>query len=150
MRIELRPSRRLACALATAHLASGTLVVLSGLEAWLAAAACAVLALSACHHVRRDALLLAARSVLALELRGEAECVTHARAPGSARWKVCGSTYAARWLVVLALAAPVGRARRHVVLLPDGMSADAYRRLVVWLRWSAATRAPMEPENRSL
>ena len=53
-------------------------------------------------------------------------------------WQPCeilDSTYVTAFLTVVNLRVAQGRRIRSVVILPDCMAADDYRRLRVWLRW---------------
>jgi toxin CptA len=44
-------------------------------------------------------------------------------------------------LVVVELQAPLGR-RKTLILAPDSLPADDFRRLRVWLRWRRGPRKP--------
>jgi toxin CptA len=41
------------------------------------------------------------------------------------------------WLTVLNLKLPGKRLVRHVILLPDALDENEFRRLRVWLRWGS-------------
>jgi toxin CptA len=52
--------------------------------------------------------------------------------------EILGSSFVSPWLTVLNLKLPHRRLATHVVLLPDMLGADEFRRLRVWLRWGDA------------
>jgi toxin CptA len=137
LRIDLRVSRALAFALAGAHAAAAGAVFASVAQWHFGAAAGVVLAASACWTIRRHALLLAHRAVVRLELRDECECRTTQRDGSSTACRIRGSSYVSTWLIVLHLFESGRRFDRRIVLLPDGIGRDRFRRLRVRLRWCA-------------
>jgi hypothetical protein len=91
---------------------------------------------SAIHVVRRDALLISPRSIIALRLghsRLDYQLKTGAWEEGHTATP--GSNFVSGWLSVVAVRA--GSSKRHVILLPDSLGRESARRLRVWLRWSA-------------
>jgi toxin CptA len=144
LRLELRASRSLTCALVLAHaLAAGAvLVAVPQWEACVAAAA--VLLGNGCWALRRHALLLGARAVTLLELRGECECSIGFRDGRRVACRVLGSSHVSTFLMILRLDEP-GRHRAHaVVLAPDSAAPDRLRRLRVRLRWTRPHPAPID------
>jgi toxin CptA len=127
--IPLRPSRRLAAALAVAHLVAAAAVLLAALPGWLAALL--LLAVGASLARSRLAGVVA---VLRLGRDGGFETVG---ADGTAMAaEVDAQTLVLGWLVVLVYRVE-GR-RRALVLPGDALDAEDARRLRVWLRWRAA------------
>ena len=53
---------------------------------------------------------------------------------------VAGSSYVTSALTVLNLRATDSHRMQNVVLLPDSMAADDFRRLRAWLRWRPQRR----------
>ena len=46
-----------------------------------------------------------------------------------------GTTYVSSLLTIVNLPQVENEALRHIVLMPDAIDAEDYRRLGVWLRW---------------
>lgn len=133
--ITLKPSPRLAWLLGIAHAAAAGAVSVLELPAWLTVALVVALAAHGVLQTLRLALLRRADAVVAVEA-GRASGVPFRTRNGT--WQAAqllGSTYVSPALTVLNLK-PVGARRaRHVVILPDAVDADDFRRLRVWLRW---------------
>lgn len=87
----------------------------------------------AARHIRRDAWLQAKNSCLTLRLDGPGRISLLLRNGREQTGQVCGDTLVLPWLVVLNLKDDLG-ARRSVLLLPDSLSAEAFRHLRVQLR----------------
>jgi hypothetical protein len=135
LRVELHASRALTCALLLAHLAAATAAGIA-LPWYGAALAGSALVANAVRVSRRHAVLLAPHAVVAIELRGEAQCRIERRNARSADCHVLGSSYVSTWLVILHLEQEGTSAHHHVVVAPDSMSPDRFRRLRVRLRWA--------------
>lgn len=133
--IALRPSRRLALAFAAAHLAAAGAVVATGLPLWLTLAIGSALLGHGTITVARAALLRGRRAVVAFEA-GRAETLPFRTRDGV--WhegRLLGSSYVAPYLTVLNIS-ETGKWRVfHVLIVPDAVDAEDFRRLRVWLRW---------------
>ncbi|MGH8600572.1 MAG: protein YgfX, partial [Burkholderiales bacterium] len=91
---------------------------------------------SGVHSVMKTALLKWRNAIVALEIGNEGVTI---RERNAARWRPChvlGTTFVSSHLTVLNLRLLKGGAVRHVVLLPDNVDQDDFRRLRVWLRWN--------------
>lgn len=102
-----------------------------------AAAGTAVLGLSLRFYLRRMALLRSPQSIVAIEI-GEDGKFAFQTLDG--RWhaaRLRQSSFVSPWLTVLNLSPENARWMRNVVILPDSVQADEFRRLRVWLRWKA-------------
>lgn len=139
LKIGLRPSRMLAAILAAVHCAAIILVVLVPLPQWLKAAAITALLVSLAFYVWQTALLRSPHAVVAIEVASDETFSVQTRRGDWLGCEVLGSTYVASFLTVLNLREPEKRTVRHVVVLPDSMDADDFRRLRVWLRWKRGT-----------
>jgi toxin CptA len=143
LRLQLQPSRRLAAALYTAHGVAALALWLSPLPVVLSIAAGVALAMSAASSVRRHAFRSAASSLVELELYED--CTLSARSVDG-RWlqyHLIGSSFVSRVLTVES--AHRGRREEALGLIAaDGIEAEAFRRLRVWLQWRCAstTAAP--------
>lgn len=132
MRVHLRPSRALATAIVVAHAAALGAAVLA-LPAVGAAVAAAGVALSAVAQLRLT-LQWTPLAVAGFEFGTDGKV---AIAGPAGDW--CAATLRtvavpAAWVAVATLRDLAGR-RRALVVLPDAIDAEAFRRLRVWLRW---------------
>lgn len=129
----------LAAILVAVHCAAIILIVLVGLPQWLQAVAIATLVVSLVFYVRQTALLRSPHAVIAIEVASDDAFSVQTRRGDWLECEVLGSTYVASFLTVLNLRELEKRAVRHVVILPDGVDAEDFRRLRVWLRWKHGT-----------
>ena len=150
LRIDVHPSRALACALVLAHAVAAGAVIVSVPQWYGRVLAGVLLLVNACWALRRHALLLASRAVVALEFRDECECSIVRRDGGHLACRVQGSSYVSTWLVVLHLEEPGRRRPHYVVLAPDSVAPDRLRRLRVRLRWANPYAAGVEARNAPL
>jgi hypothetical protein len=150
LRIDLHPSRALACALALAHAAAAA-AAMAALAQWYGCVLVAVALLAnACWTLRCHALLRAPRAVVALDFRGECECSITRRAGSRLACRVQGSSYVSTRLVVLHLEESGRRRPYYVVLAPDSIAPDCFRRLRVRLRWANPYDAGIAARNAPL
>ncbi len=105
----------------------------AALPALAAAIVAAGLGLSAVEHLRR-ALHRSPLAIVEVELDAEGRAAVAGPAGGWSPARLVDAAVPAPWLAVLVLRDADGR-RRSAVVLPDGVEADAFRRLRVWLRW---------------
>jgi len=141
LRVRLQPSPRLAAALCAAHGVAALAFWISPLPAMLSIAASAVLGISAVSSVRGHAFRNSASSVVELELYED--CTLSARS-ADGRWlhyRLVGSSFVSRVLAVLKLRTESAWGRRSVLIACDGIEAEAFRRLRVWLQWRCAGMA---------
>ena len=135
LQIELRRSWIFAGILATAYGAAMVIFLLLELPRALQLVAIALLFISLALNVRRYAWLRAPDSIVALEIASDD--AFSLRLQGG-DWLPCvalGSTYVTGFVVVANLKdAEQGRGY-HAVILPDGIDAEDFRRLRIWLRW---------------
>ncbi|MET0217320.1 MAG: protein YgfX [Burkholderiales bacterium] len=135
LKIQLRPSRRLAGALVVAHLLTAAGVIACADGTLLSAALLAALAASLVFHLRRHAWLADARSVVVVELTDTLDCELEERSGRRISGIVLGATFVAPWLVVINVKVEESRNVRAIVVLPDATDRESFRALRVWLRW---------------
>jgi toxin CptA len=135
LRIRLTPSRLLAAMLILAHTAAIALVLMVELPQWLKVVAMVLLIAQCAVAVRRQAFLTGADAATAIEITSDHRINVETRAAGWCEYEVLGSTYVTPYLTVLNLRQSGTRSARHVLLLPDSLNADDFRKLRVWLRW---------------
>jgi toxin CptA len=141
-RVALKGSKRLAVLICAAHLAGIELLWPLAISLWLKLGLSLALWLSLLFSIRRDALLLARDSIVALELNQDGSGTLKTR---GGEWQECallGSSFISPYLTILNLEFGNRLQARHAVLLPDSLGAEDYRRLRVWLRWKSAGRKP--------
>lgn len=142
LKIGLRPSKYLAGILVLAHGAAIAIVVFVALPAWAKIIAATILLVHLLLVVRRQALLLAADSSIAIEISADNRFSVQTRTGGWSEYEVLGSTYAMPYLTVLNLRQRDSRALNRITLFPDSLHADDFRKLRVWLRWKGDDGAP--------
>lgn len=142
LKISLRPSRLLAGILTLAHGAAIAIVMSVNLPLWAKIIAATILLVHLLVVARRQALLLAADSAVAVEVSSDNRISVQARSGAWNEYEVLGSTYAMPYLTVLNLRQHDGRARKRITLLADSLHADDFRKLRVWLHWKGEDGAP--------
>ncbi len=134
----LRPSRSLLWFLLASCLL--LLIVLSHLD-WAIGwrTACIILVVVACLFVTlRDAMLKLARSCVAFRLESEKRITLIQRNGRHLTGTISSGGVVTPFLVLLNIKQDE-YGRRNLVLMPDSMNRDAYRRLRVALRWDEST-----------
>ncbi len=131
--LEPRPSRRFALFTAATHGVAAAVMVSAGMAWWIDILLCTLIAASAAYIYMRHVRLTHARAVLRLTWtrHGDWRLVY---ADGVAQTaELQGDSYVHPWLVVLNFSLqPKGRA--SVVLFPDSLHEEDFRRLRVRLR----------------
>jgi hypothetical protein len=130
LRLELAPSAFLAISILVLH-ASAALCVLAVMPGAAGLAIAALLFALGIVAAWSRALLRSSSSVRALELVGSQLEVELA---GGDRFlaEVAQRRYVARFMVTLPLRRPV---RRTILITPDMVGADSFRRLRIWALW---------------
>ncbi len=147
LRLQLRPSRRLAAVLAGVHGVAIAALWSLPVPSALLVAGSALLAASAACIVRTHALRTGVNATLELELYED--CTLSLRT-GDERWlryNIVGSSFVTRVLTVLNLRAEGAWRMRSVLISADCIDPDAFRRLRVWLNWRCA--GPIETLDSS-
>ncbi|HSD44182.1 MAG TPA: protein YgfX [Burkholderiales bacterium] len=139
LRVQLKPSRVLAAAVALGHI-----LALAGAATGLPPVAASVVALglglSAFHHLRL-AMHRSALAVAGLEFSPAGHFALSNPAGVWLSAEMRRAAVPAGWLAVLAARDANGRSR-FAVILPDSVEPEAFRRLRVWLRWRVAATRP--------
>lgn len=133
--VQRRPSRQLATLLYAAHAMSiGLLWPLTLLVALKVAIAILII-ISLIHYLRQDAWLTAHHAVTVFTLTGARQCIATLRSGEIVTGTVLGGTFVAPYLTVI-MYQPEGKFfTRSIVIFPDGIDAEIFRKLRVWLRW---------------
>jgi toxin CptA len=141
LRVLLRRSRYLTTVSMGVHIgAAATLIPLQlPLPAKLAIAL--ALGLSLAHSVRRCASLSSPRSIVALELTDREHGSIQFARGAWCEARVLPTTYVTPVLTVVNVRVSGLRTLRHVIIVPDNIDADDFRKLRVILRWARPKNA---------
>ena len=151
-RFAVRPSRYLTIVLSIAHVAAAVLVLELQLPVAVMMFHCAVITASFAHALLHHALWRTPDAIVAARLADATEASLKRRDGRVIDADILGTTYVTPSLTVLNVRERGARAARHIVLVPDNIDAEAFRRLRVLLRWSRdrlATKA-QAPELRGV
>jgi toxin CptA len=85
--------------------------------------------------IRRQSLLLTPDSAVAIEIGSDNMLSVQTCRGEWSECEVLGNTYVTPYLTVLNLRQSGRRANRRIVILPDSIDAEDFRKLRVWLRW---------------
>ena len=132
LRLDIQPSARLVAALTLAHFAAlaAAFLALSGWERYLVSG----LVLGSLGRSLAGALLLGSEQARSLEL-GEDRRASWKNRDGTWReGRLGASHFISAMFAVVELRDSQGRASR-VVLMPDSVPPEDFRKLRVWLRW---------------
>lgn len=130
----LRGSYYLAGILCLGHCSVAALLWWLDLAPVLRASAWLIL-LGSLFYELRLALRLGGNAVTALRIETDGVLRLHTARRGWVAGELLGSSYVTSFLSVINLRVADERRMRSVVLLPDSIGRDEYRRLRVWLRW---------------
>jgi toxin CptA len=136
LRITIGPSRILATVLAVAHSAALAVMLIVTLPAWARLLMAAAIIASGAWSILRAALQRSRSAIVELEAGegGRISCRTR-----DGRWRegqVLASSFVSPWLTVLNLRVAGAARATHLLILPDNLEKEAFRRLRVLLRWS--------------
>jgi len=152
-RIEVAPSMLLASALGVTHLVAAGLLWLTPMPNLGKAVFTFAIAVSLIYLMAQYALLHAAHSIVALEIRDGGEIQFQNRVGEWIECDLLGSSYVSTRLTIVSLR-PRGRwAARNVILMPDNVDPREFRRLRMWLRWKrngAGAPARIEEQQASI
>lgn len=132
---KLRPSRALALLflfLCVVSLVSIWMLTLPGF--WLLVLTAAMLGWIG-YGLLRDANLSMAHSCVAFRMEGQAEIVMILRSGRHLSGRVSPDSFVTPYLVILNVVLGEQRRGRSLLILPDTMGADSFRRLRVALKW---------------
>jgi hypothetical protein len=141
MDLNLRRSWQLAAALAALHgLALLSLVPVT-IPLWAKLLLSFVILASLVHGLRRHALRLSPRAVLALRLHADGKLELRRRDGVGVAGSVSPQSCIFPGLVVLLVTGEDERRPTALTLLPDALAKDELRQLRSWLRWKAGDGA---------
>ena len=132
---HLKPSVYLTVILSVAHFLVAVLLWPLMLPMSVKLLGMGVLVASLVFYLRHSALLKSPESVVAIELSETMQCTLETRGDKHLSCMILGSTFVAPYLVVLNLKLPNKFLGCSVVILPDSIDGEEFRRLRVLLRW---------------
>ena len=141
LRLDLRPSRTLFWVLTVSHLGAAGLLTASRLPPWAAVALTACVLASYIWLVSRHALLRQAGAVVCLLWGKGNEWRVSSRSGAEILARLSPESFVRPWMTVLLLRPEGGGHTRSVVIMPDTLDAEVFRRLRVRLRLERATVA---------
>lgn len=144
LRLRLRPSRQLAWLIGAGHTAAGSLCWVAPIPWWLSLGLSLGVGVSLGFSVHRIV-----RGWNGLELKPDG---TVAVQDWQGRWaeaRILGSSFVSPRLTILNLALAGTRLPRSLVVAPDALPAEEFRRLRVWLRWRAALAEVTRADNQA-
>ena len=118
--------------------AAATLVPVE-LSWWMKTAVFIGAAVSLARALPRHAWLRSADAITAIELDDD-DAVVHRHDGRSEHARLLASTYVSPYLTVLNLRIAGNIFAQHVIVVPDNVEPDAFRRLRLWLRWGYSER----------
>ena len=141
LKINLRPSWELAAILAVAHGAAIAAVVVVEMPLWLTFVVMVALIANLSLELRHASLRMP-DAVVAIEVSSDNVLSVQTRRGESLEYEVLGNTYVLSFLAILNLKQTDSGASKRVVILPDSIAAEDFRKLRVWLRWKERIRTP--------
>ena len=135
-RIAITPSIRLGIALSALHVAAGVAAWVAPVPFWLKLPLTFALAISLAYFLAHAAALRVAEAIVRLEVTDDGQMSFQTRGGDWRECELLGSSYVSPHVTILNLKPQGARRVRHVVLVPDNVDADDFRRLRTWLRWA--------------
>lgn len=134
LRVQLKASGHLCAGFIAVHMAAAGTVAPVVFPPWVKAILLAAIGVSLVLAVRRYAFLSSAHAITAIELEDDGAVVCR-RDGRRERARLLGSTYISPYLTLLNLRITGRLPAQHVIVVPDNVEEEAFRRLRVWLRW---------------
>lgn len=144
LRISIRRSPVLALMLTALHGAALALLLAAAMPIWVDALSALAILASAVHAVSLHAWQATPRAIVGLEISEDCRAWLIDRTDTAQPAELLPSSVVMPWLTVLNFREPGKRWPRALVIVPDRVDADPYRRLRVWLRWRCRSGAGEE------
>lgn len=130
----LLPSRYLALLLSLAHAVSLFALSVLALPLWVLLTLGLLLLLNLGYQLCLRAWLIAPSAVVAFRLEDDGVSL-NTRAGLQLAAKLCGNSLVTPYFTVLSVLPQGARLARSVLILPDSLDAESFRRLRVYLQW---------------
>ena len=144
LNIRLKPSGYLTLLLSAAHTIAIGLVLALPLPIGLKLVTTLVFCVSLVFYLKRNARLAAPNSIIALEIMEDCACAIETRSGKRLDCILLPTSYVSASLTILNLKADGEMLARHVVILPDSINPEDFRKLRVLLRWKFKAK-PLSP-----
>ena len=135
LNIRLKPSGYLALLVSAAHTIAIGLVLALPLPIGLKLVTTLVFCVSLVFYLKRNARLASPNSIIRLEIMEDCTCAIETRSGQQLDCILLPTSYASASLTILNLKADGEMLARHVVILPDSIDPEDFRKLRVLLRW---------------
>lgn len=130
LHIPIGVSKRLTLGLIAMHAFAGAMLWLSRLPLWLTLSAMLPLAGSLLFYLRRSKA-----AIVSISIHPDCHCELQTKDGERHEAALLGTSFVAPYLTVLNLK-PLGRRlARHVVIMPDAVDSEIFRKLRVRLKW---------------
>ena len=136
LRIELAPSRIALVTVASMATATLALIALTPGPAWLRIPAATWVACAALHALHVVALRRGRYGVRVMWARAGGEIEVEGSAGAWRTGVLRAGSFVAPWLTIVRWREQGARFDASIVILPDMLPAEDFRRVRVWLRWS--------------
>lgn len=138
--ITIAPSVLLAAVISVTHFVAAALLWLIPIPVVGKSVFTLAIVISLVYFMARDAALHAAHSIVALEIRDGGEVAMQTR---DGEWFDCellGTSYVSPRLTIVHLQPRDRWMTRRVILVPDNVDSQDFRRLRTWLRWKGGSQ----------
>ncbi len=135
--ITISPSVLLAAVIGLTHLTAAGLTWLIPIPVVGKSVFTMAIAISLVYFMARDAALHAAGSIVALEIGEEGAMAFQTRDGAWFDCELLGTSYVSPRLTIVHLRPRDRRVMRRVILVPDNVDPQDFRRLRTWLRWKS-------------
>lgn len=132
IRIVLKPSRLLASFVTSGHLVAGVMLVPLAMPLWAKSLILLAIAAGLAHR----AVGFARSPIISIAIHDSTRATITLRDQRELPAAILETTYVSHWLTAVNLRVGDERLARHVLLLPDNVDADDFRRVRVALRWA--------------
>lgn len=135
LRLHFNPSRQLAIFLVVGHVIAALCLLLVPLTFWLKLLLLSALLLSMLFTLLQQALRTWPFSIVALEFESDGAVFLKYCNGQVLAVQVLASSFVTPYLTIILLKTHQAWFARSVVLMPDMLPPDLFRRLRVWLKW---------------
>lgn len=122
------------------HVFAGAMLWLSLLPLWLVLPATPALAGSLAFYLRRECLRRSKAAIVSVTLHPDCRCEFETKDGRRHEAALLGTSFVAPYLTVLNLQPSDSRLGRHVVIFPDAVDGERFRKLRVLLKWRCADK----------
>ncbi len=137
LHLRLGKSWLLTAVLTMAHAGIIAILLIVNIESWIKAVATAIVVCSLVLQVGRSAWRMGASCITALRIGNDGALSVETHRGETLKCEVLPSTFVSSVVTVLNLRTWPERRRVDTVICRDCVDADSFRRLRVWLRWTA-------------